>query len=87
MASGKKAYIQTYGCQMNEHDSYRMEEVLKQEGYALCDGPEEASLVLVNTCSVRHNPENKVYSLMGRMRERKLKNPDVIIGVAGCVAR
>ena len=82
-----KAFIRTYGCQMNEHDSYRMVEVLKADGYELTDNPDEASLVLVNTCSVRHNPENKVYSLLGTLRKRKEKEPNLIIGVAGCVAQ
>jgi tRNA-2-methylthio-N6-dimethylallyladenosine synthase len=83
----KKAFIQTYGCQMNEHDSYRMIEVLEQEGYAMTDTVEDAAVVLVNTCSVRHNPENKVYSQLGRLRSLKLENPEVIIGVGGCVAQ
>ena len=83
----KKAYIKTYGCQMNEHDSFRMMDVLAQEGYAMTDDPEEAALILLNTCSVRHNPENKVYSYLGALREQKEKNPELIIGVAGCVAQ
>lgn len=82
-----KAYIQTYGCQMNEHDSQRMEEVIREHGYALADNPEDASLILLNTCSVRHNPENKVYSFLGAVRDLKLKNPDLVIAVGGCVAQ
>jgi len=72
---------------MNEHDSFRMMEVLKAEGYAFTETPEDASLILVNTCSVRHNPENKVYSLIGSLRDLKQANPGLIIGVAGCVAQ
>ncbi len=83
----KKAFIQTYGCQMNEHDTHQMAGVLAREGYALADAPEGADLVLINTCSVRHNPENKVYSQLGRLRELKLTNPELIIGVGGCVAQ
>ncbi len=83
----KKAFIQTYGCQMNEHDSHRMIEILDREGYDITPAPEEASVVLINTCSVRQNPENKVYSFLGRLRRLKQKNPDVIIGVGGCVAQ
>ena len=60
-----KAYIHTYGCQMNEHDSGRMAEVLIGQGYDIAESPEGASLVLLNTCSVRANPENKVYSELG----------------------
>lgn len=83
----KKAYIRTFGCQMNEHDSFRMQALLEASGYCVTDSPDDASLILVNTCSVRHNPENKVYSLLGRLRRRKLEDPDVIIGVGGCVAQ
>ena len=83
----KKAFIQTYGCQMNEHDSQRMAAVLGKEGYALTETPDDASLVIVNTCSVRENPENKVYSQLGRLRTLKESNPDLVIGVGGCVAQ
>ncbi|MBI2422179.1 MAG: tRNA (N6-isopentenyl adenosine(37)-C2)-methylthiotransferase MiaB [Candidatus Hydrogenedentes bacterium] len=82
-----KAYIRTYGCQMNEHDSNQMRGVLITEGYEFTDKPEEASLILLNTCSVRHSPENKVYSLLGTLRDHKLTNPELIIGVGGCVAQ
>lgn len=83
----QKAYIQTYGCQMNEHDTYRMMAVLVSEGYEMTSEPDEAALVVINTCSVRHNPENKVYSLLGRLRERKAAEPGLIVGVGGCVAQ
>jgi len=83
----KKAFIQTYGCQMNEHDTLRMAGLLVAEGYAMTEEPKEADLVLVNTCSVRHNPENKVYSQLGRWRDMKINKPDLIIGVGGCVAQ
>ena len=84
---GEKAYIRTYGCQMNEHDSHRMRAVLSEEGYSFTEDPTEASLILVNTCSVRANPENKVYSFVGSIRELKRENPGLIVGVAGCVAQ
>jgi tRNA-2-methylthio-N6-dimethylallyladenosine synthase len=83
----EKAFIQTYGCQMNEHDSFRMAEVLTRCGYEMTDEVSEASLILLNTCSVRKNPENKVYSQLGRLRQLKRRNPDLIIGVGGCVAQ
>lgn len=83
----KKAFIQTYGCQMNEHDTHQMMGVLAREGYAATERPEDADLVLINTCSVRHNPENKVYSQLGRLRGLKQSNPELIIGVGGCVAQ
>ncbi len=82
-----KAYIQTFGCQMNEHDSYRMMEVLGAEGYDLTPEVDDASLIVLNTCSVRENPENKVYSQLGRLRRLKQQNPELIIGVGGCVAQ
>jgi tRNA-2-methylthio-N6-dimethylallyladenosine synthase len=82
-----KAFIQTYGCQMNEHDSQRMAALLAKEGYEISPELDGASLVIVNTCSVRHNPENKVYSQLGRLRGLKEANPDAIIGVGGCVAQ
>ena len=83
----KKAFIQTYGCQMNEHDTHRMTGVLAAEGFSMTERPEDADLVLVNTCSVRHNPEHKVYSQLGRLREMKQERPGMIIGVGGCVAQ
>ena len=82
-----KAYIRTFGCQMNEHDSFRMTGVLRESGYEMTERPEEATLILVNTCSVRENPENKVYSLLGALKQQKAANPDLIVGVAGCVAQ
>ncbi|MCP4639756.1 MAG: tRNA (N6-isopentenyl adenosine(37)-C2)-methylthiotransferase MiaB, partial [bacterium] len=78
---------QTFGCQMNEHDSARMAEVLTRNGYEMTDSPEDATLLLLNTCSVRENPENKVYSQLGRLRKYKDRNPEVVIGVGGCVAQ
>ncbi len=83
----KRAYIKTFGCQMNEHDSFQMQAVLEREGYEITDDQDSANLILVNTCSVRHNPENKVYSLVGTLKERKKADPDLIVGVAGCVAQ
>ena len=83
----QKAFIQTYGCQMNEHDSFRMMEILSTLGYETASDVTEASLVIVNTCSVRHNPENKVYSFLGTLQPLKKANPGLIVGVAGCVAQ
>jgi tRNA-2-methylthio-N6-dimethylallyladenosine synthase len=83
----KKVHIKTYGCQMNEYDSDKMADVLKQfEGYELTDSPEEAAVILFNTCSIREKAQEKVFSDLGRARKLKLKNPDLIIGVGGCVA-
>ncbi|WP_066094975.1 tRNA (N6-isopentenyl adenosine(37)-C2)-methylthiotransferase MiaB [Xanthomonas massiliensis] len=82
-----KLYIKTHGCQMNEYDSARMADVLAQaEGLELTDNPEEADVVLVNTCSIREKAQEKVFSQLGRWKALKEANADVIIGVGGCVA-
>ena len=83
----KKAFIQTFGCQMNEYDSNRIQDILWGEGYQITKNMEEADLVLLNTCSVRENPENKVYSLIGRLAILKRKKPQLVVGVGGCVAQ
>ena len=83
----KKLYIKTMGCQMNEYDSEKMADVLREShGYELTDRVEEASLLLVNTCSIREKAQEKVFSELGRWRAHKAQNPDVVIGVGGCVA-
>ena len=83
----KKLYIKTMGCQMNEYDSEKMADVLREShGYALTDSPDKADLLLVNTCSIREKAQEKVFSELGRWRHLKQKNPDVKIGVGGCVA-
>lgn len=83
----KKVFIQTYGCQMNDHDSQKMMSVVSQMGYKPTEDISSAQLVLLNTCSVRQNPENKVYSLLGRLKKRKMKDSSLIVGVGGCVAQ
>lgn len=83
----KKLYIKTYGCQMNEYDSDKMADVLRVcDGMAQTDRIEEADVVLFNTCSIREKAEEKVFSDLGRVRALKQNNPDLIIGVGGCVA-
>jgi len=83
----KKLYIKTMGCQMNEYDSDKMVDVLHaSHGYELTDNPDEADLLLVNTCSIREKAQEKVFSELGRWRPLKEKRPDVMIGVGGCVA-
>jgi tRNA-2-methylthio-N6-dimethylallyladenosine synthase len=82
-----KLYIKTHGCQMNEYDSAKMADVLAQaEGLELTDNPEEADVVLVNTCSIREKAQEKVFSQLGRWKALKKNGRDVIIGVGGCVA-
>jgi tRNA-2-methylthio-N6-dimethylallyladenosine synthase len=80
-------YIKTFGCQMNEHDSERMLALLEERGYQETERWEEADVILVNTCTVREKPEQKAYSMVGRFQQLKDDNPDVIVGIAGCVAQ
>ncbi len=87
MGEAKKLYIRTYGCQMNVYDSERMAEALAPAGYALTDVPAEADLILLNTCHIREKAAEKVYSELGRLKPLKAGNPDLRIGVAGCVAQ
>ncbi len=83
----KKLYIKTYGCQMNEYDSDKMADVLRAcEGMVPTDKPEEADLILFNTCSIREKAEEKVFSDLGRARALKQARPGLLIGVGGCVA-
>jgi tRNA-2-methylthio-N6-dimethylallyladenosine synthase len=83
----KKVFIKTFGCQMNEYDSDKMVDVLNaSEGMEKTDRVEEADVILFNTCSVREKAQEKVFSDLGRVRELKKKNPNLIIGVGGCVA-
>ena len=82
-----KVFIQTYGCQMNEYDTDKMFELLGTQNYTPASSMDEADLVLLNTCSVRDKAEQKVYSELGRMRRLKKQNPNVKIGVGGCVAQ
>jgi tRNA-2-methylthio-N6-dimethylallyladenosine synthase len=83
----RKLYIKTMGCQMNEYDSDKMADVLREShGYELTNDPDAADLLLVNTCSIREKAQEKVFSELGRWRPLKEKRPGVMIGVGGCVA-
>lgn len=83
----QRYYIQTFGCQMNEYDSDKMADVLEASlGAERADTPEEADILLLNTCSIREKAQEKVFSLLGRWRTLKDRNPGAIIGVGGCVA-
>ncbi|MCE9626083.1 MAG: tRNA (N6-isopentenyl adenosine(37)-C2)-methylthiotransferase MiaB [Deltaproteobacteria bacterium] len=82
-----KYYIKTYGCQMNELDGSQMGRLLGKHGYQATQVPEEASVILINTCSIREKASHKVYSDVGRFRALKLRNPEVILGVTGCQAQ
>src|SRR6056297_1969945 len=87
MSAQKKLFIKTYGCQMNVYDSERMAEAMGGEGYSQTDRPEDADLILLNTCHIREKAAEKVYSELGRYKGLKAENPDLRIGVAGCVAQ
>ncbi len=83
----QKLYIRTFGCQMNEYDSDRMADVLAaSDGLALTDCPDDADVILFNTCSVREKAQERVFHDLGRVRALKSARPDLIIGVGGCVA-
>jgi tRNA-2-methylthio-N6-dimethylallyladenosine synthase len=83
----KRLYVKTLGCQMNEYDSSRMKEVLHQHYQTVStDSAKDADIILLNTCSIREKAQEKVFHELGRWRKLKLKNPDLIIGVGGCVA-
>ena len=82
-----KLYIQTFGCQMNEYDSSKMADILNEShGITQVDEPQKADILLLNTCSIREKAQEKVFSLLGRFRQLKELNPDIVIGVGGCVA-
>jgi tRNA-2-methylthio-N6-dimethylallyladenosine synthase len=84
---GRRVYIKTHGCQMNEYDSSRMLDLLKDsEGAVLVDEPEQADVLLLNTCSIREKAQEKVFHQLGRWRLLKEKNPALKIAVGGCVA-
>ncbi len=83
----KKLFIRTFGCQMNEYDSDKMADVLAAtDGVIKTDNPEEADIILFNTCSVREKAQEKVFHDLGRVKHLKKLNPDLVIGVGGCVA-
>ena len=83
----QKLYIRTFGCQMNEYDSDKMADVLAaSDGLELTERPEDADVILFNTCSVRERAQERVFHDLGRVRALKSRNPDLIIGVGGCVA-
>jgi tRNA-2-methylthio-N6-dimethylallyladenosine synthase len=87
MTSPKKVFIKTFGCQMNEYDSSRMADMLHAaEGLETTEVVEDADVILLNTCSIREKAEEKVFSHLGRFIPLKEKNPNLIIGVGGCVA-
>ncbi|NIZ62122.1 tRNA (N6-isopentenyl adenosine(37)-C2)-methylthiotransferase MiaB [Sedimentitalea sp. CY04] len=87
MSAPKKLFIKTYGCQMNVYDSERMAEALGGKGYVETKAAEDADMILLNTCHIREKAAEKIYSELGRMKKLKKGNPDLKIGVTGCVAQ
>ena len=87
MSEPKKLFIKTYGCQMNVYDSERMAEAMGGVGYVETQTPDDADMILLNTCHIREKAAEKVYSELGRFRKLKDARPDLTIGVAGCVAQ
>ncbi|WP_342512529.1 tRNA (N6-isopentenyl adenosine(37)-C2)-methylthiotransferase MiaB [Sporosarcina sp. FSL K6-1522] len=87
MGRGRKFYIRTYGCQMNEHDTEVMAGIFQGLGYELTDTVEDANVILLNTCAIRENAENKVFGELGHLKALKRRNPDVLIGVCGCMSQ
>ncbi|MBE9008760.1 tRNA (N6-isopentenyl adenosine(37)-C2)-methylthiotransferase MiaB [Pseudanabaenaceae cyanobacterium LEGE 13415] len=87
MTAVRRYHITTFGCQMNKADSERMAGILETMGFEWSEEPNEADLILYNTCTIRDNAEQKVYSYLGRQAQRKQENPDITIVVAGCVAQ
>ncbi len=83
----KKLFVKTYGCQMNVYDSERMAEALGAGGYEQVDQPDDADMILLNTCHIREKAAEKLYSDLGRLRPLRAANPELKIGVAGCVAQ
>ncbi len=87
MSDTKKLFVKTYGCQMNVYDSERMVDALGADGFETVETPDGADMILLNTCHIREKAAEKVYSELGRYRKLKDANPDLKIGVAGCVAQ
>lgn len=84
---GKKYFVKTYGCQMNEHDSENIKAILEDMSFTETDSMEDADLILLNTCAIRENAHNKVFGMIGRIKHLKESKPDIIAGVCGCMAQ
>ncbi len=83
----RRFYIKTMGCQMNDYDSDYLAQLLVNNGFSAVNSPDEADLILINTCTVRAKPEQKAYSFLGRMSSIKKRNPKLILGMVGCLAQ
>ena len=87
MEPRKKAYIETYGCQMNVSDSELMQGILAAQGYDAATTPEDADIILVNTCAIRDHAEQRVFGRVGELFRLKRDRPELVIGVTGCMAQ
>ncbi len=87
MGQGRKFYIRTYGCQMNEHDTEVMAGIFLALGYEPTDRTEDANVILLNTCAIRENAENKVFGELGHLKALKMEKPDLLLGVCGCMSQ
>jgi tRNA-2-methylthio-N6-dimethylallyladenosine synthase len=85
--TGKKYFLKTYGCQMNEHDSENISALLESLGFTRVDDYNDADLVLLNTCSIRENAHNKAFGMLGRLKHLKSEKKDLLIGLCGCMAQ
>lgn len=87
LGQGKKYYLRTYGCQANERDSETLAGILEEMAFTPCDNPEEADFILLNTCAIRKNAEDKVLGELGSLKRLKRENPDIVFGLCGCMAQ
>ncbi|WP_409305503.1 tRNA (N6-isopentenyl adenosine(37)-C2)-methylthiotransferase MiaB [Peribacillus sp. SCS-155] len=87
MGAGRKFYIRTYGCQMNEHDTEVMAGIFMALGYEPSETVEDANVILLNTCAIRENAENKVFGELGHLKSLKMEKPDLLLGVCGCMSQ
>ena len=84
---GKKYYMLTYGCQMNEHDSEKIKGMLKSVGFSESDDINDADIIILNTCAIRENAHDKVFGFLGVLKHMKQSNPNLLIGLCGCMAQ
>ena len=87
LGKNKKYFLKTYGCQMNEHDSENIKAILEKMSYKETQDMEEADLILLNTCAIRENAHNKVFGYLGRAKNLKMRKPNVVVGICGCMAQ
>jgi len=83
----KKYLILTYGCQMNVHESEKLAGILEDNGYSVCDNAVDADIVVLNTCAIRENAEQKIFGNIGELKNIKLAKPEMIIAVGGCMSQ